>query len=62
MLDNYSPIALIEDARQLKAANPHVLVEASGVRKFFDSCDNVLCAVKAPLARHCYCIVLRLCA
>ena len=32
MLDNYTPAALVEDARALKHAYPHVLVEASGVR------------------------------
>ena len=32
MLDNYTPAALVEDARALKLAFPHVLVEASGVR------------------------------
>lgn len=31
MLDNYdSPVALAGDARKLKEAHPHVLVEASG--------------------------------
>jgi hypothetical protein len=32
MLDNYTPDGLAADAAKLKAAYPHVLVEASGVR------------------------------